>query len=434
MVKRSNSILWFVIEYSLAAVSVFLILLNDSGDHNRLAAAVLLLINLISLIKVRKNWYLLIVFGIIAYCNYSICIANYFYMFRSFFTGFANTDIGAKGLNILLSFSLVLLLFVPRPTGTTEYGMAIIENNRKNKIIVYGISVVLLLIWFFGFRRPDVIGQRGSPTALYEYSLVFFIVSLYYSGKDKLLISLNLILAAGFALQNFIFGGRITGVQIVIMMVLCLTIDRLKLRKILPFFAVFFLLMTGIGQLRGNIAIVGISFKSVFRSALSGRFSMDTAYSAYYTSLTFLRQLQQETIGHRLYLFLRWCLSMFLGGSVADSNLAVYTRQFFMHYFGGVLPFFAWFYLGPVGIALLSLYLRFIFKLMIHTDSQSGGLQRCVIIYLCSTTFRWYLYSPSQLFRGVMLLCVVYGIAYAVDGKYRRFETNKNPYQRRPQI
>lgn len=416
MERKNHTFFWFFSEMILSAIAVIVIILNDKGDFNRVAVYVLLIINIFTIIKVWKNWYLFIVFLVITYSNYSICVANYLSSsFKNYFIGYAHTLIGVKGLNILLCFSLLLLLFTPVIEKRDPVKSAIIESNRYNPVIVFGISVVLILIWIYGFHRPDEVGERGSPSALYEYSLIFFIVSLYYSKKEKLLIGINLFLGAAFALQNFVFGGRITGVQVILVMALCLLIDKFDMKKLLPVGIVLFIIMSGIGQVRASILQEGLNFRAITKSLFSHYFALDTAYSAYFTSMTFLDELTQTSVSQRFYLFGKWVLSMFLGGSVKDSNLAYYTRQFFVHYNGGVLPFFAWFYLSFPGLVLLAFYLRFLFLKISTANCNNNGLIRCLAVYVCASTFRWYLYSPSQIFRGVMLLCLVYGFAYLVD-------------------
>lgn len=418
MEKRSNSVWCYIAEMIASLVTVVFLLLNCSGDYNRIVAVLLLFLNGFALIKVRNNWLLFIIFSIITYSNYSICIVNHLSnSFDLYFARYASSSVGITGLNILLAFSLLLLLIAPWTQKTMRKKLSLMENNRRNPIIVYGISVVLVLIWVFGFHRPEMLGERGSPTALYEYSIVFFIVSFYYSGKERLLIGINLVLAFAFALQNFLYGGRITGLQIVIVVAICLLIDRFTIKRVIPIGSLFFIVLSGIGQVRADILYQGLNIRATLNSIFSNYFALDTAYSSYYTSMTFLDELNRTALGQRLYLFMRWMLSMLIGGkAVPDSNLADYTRQFYLHYSGGVLPYFAWFYLGTVGIILLSFYLRFLFRLITRTNAETRGLVRCISAYVCASTFRWYLYSPSQLFRGVILLCFVYGSAFVLDG------------------
>ena len=91
-------------------------------------------------------------------------------------------------------------------------------------------------------------------------------------------------------------------------------------------------------------------------------FVNDTSYSAYYTSLTFLKVKEFVGVQTQLYLLFQFILYIFLGSKIVDSNLAVYTRQYYVHYYGGVLPLYMYFYLGILGIMFIVLYLKFWIK------------------------------------------------------------------------
>lgn len=45
---------------------------------------------------------------------------------------------------------------------------------------------MLALILVFGFSRPDAVGgDRGSPSAMYEYSMIFFLLGFYFAGDRR---------------------------------------------------------------------------------------------------------------------------------------------------------------------------------------------------------------------------------------------------------
>ena len=418
--RIQNSLVHYIFNALIGILVILLLLLNSSGTYEKLVGYCVIAINILSMVKVRHNWYLLFIFLCITYSNYSICVANYISHIDTFFAGYAGTEIGSQGVNILLLFSAMLLFIAPTTyrEGTNKASIkpkALITNNKYNPIIVIGAIIILGFIWVYGFTRPDAVGHRGSPSALYEYSIIFMIIALYYSGKDRILTSVVVLIGLAFAIQNFMFGGRITGVQILIMIGFAVFIDHISLINVAPVGIVFFIIMVAIGQLRGNILISGFSVNNVINQLAKGKFALDTAYSSYFTSMTFLDELHKTVFSRRIQLFLRWLLSIFLGGSVTDSNLAVYTRQTHMHYYGGVLPYFAWFYLGFIGLVLLTIYIRFHFKVMLNVNCDSSGFIRCMAVYVTCTCLRWYLYSPSQLFRGVFLLSIVFFFCYEAD-------------------
>lgn len=409
--------LFHLFELIIAFIAVVFVFFNEQGCFNAYLALLVIGINVYTVFKVKDDWYLFFIFAIITYSNYSICVANYLTdSINNYFVGYANTETAVKGLHILLFFSILLMLLAPYTKHEdTVIQRSILVNNRENKLIVFGIILVLVLIWVYGFTRPSVAGERGAPSAIYEYSIILFIVSLYYSGKNRALIITNILIAVAFALQNFAYGGRITGVQLIFLIVLGVFIDKLSFKRVIPFGILFFVMMSAIGIYRANFSLSNIDFKVIAERLFSGYFTMDTSYSAYFTSMTFLEELTYTSYSKRFALFFRWVLSVFLGGRVADSNLAIYTRQHYVHYYGGILPFYAWFYLGVLGVIALAFYLIKLFSVILKSNSNSNGLARCVAIYIASTTMRWYIYSPSQLFRGLLFLCLVYGLAYLID-------------------
>lgn len=403
---QTNKFCWYCISTLFV---VILILLNLEGQYNQCLAICVLFYSALSVIKSRKNWYLLIIEITLLFCNYSIVGPNYLFHINSSFFEFSNDPVGALGLNILLGFTVMNYIFAPSVADKNQE-KPITSEGRYNPIIIIGFLALLSLIWFFGFTRPTAVGGRGTPTAIYEYSIVFIIIGFYYTGNKiwaKICITFAAIM---FAMQNFIYGGRITGVQLILCIVMCLFIDKISVRKVVIAATVGLPVMTGIGSDRGSFALTLASFTNSVQNIFGGKLTLDTAYSAYYTSLTFLKAKEYTEFGRRMYMFKQFLLSLILGGSVIDSNLPDYTRTTFMHYWGGVTPYYAYFYLGIVGVFLISLYIGFLKKQIRDKDTKSDFI-RCMSIYVVATTFRWYLYAPTQILRGILLLWFVFTVA-----------------------
>ena len=398
----------FIIASILTIITSFLLILNSNGDYNTIVAALVLILNILELLKHRKNVYLLIVNIIILYCNYSITICNYFSTFNTSFTELSNEYVGVQGINILCAFSLFLFLFSPRAsTKEFEFEKPITSSNRYNNLIEIALVILLCLIWYFGFTRPSVSGMRGTPSAIYEYSIILIIMGYYYSGDRLLWKIIFTLITLAYALQNFIYGGRITGIQVIMTCGICLFIDRINMKRIVISSLLVIPLLTAIGIQRGGISFSIESISEALRAINTNKLALDTAYSSYYTSLTFLKAMEYTPLTLRLSMFGSFLLSMILGGSIPNSNLADYTRERFLHYWGGVAPFFGYFYLGWIGVFLLAFYISFLKKKIINGRTENEFI-KCLSIYVAVTAFRWYLYSPTQLFRGVMFLWIVY--------------------------
>ena len=233
-------------------------------------------------------------------------------------------------------------------------------------------------------------------------------MAFYYSGSSKFWQGLFIVVSLLFALQNFMYGGRASGLQMIICLFLCLYVNKISNLFVVILVSIGAFIMMGIGMFRTSFSFSSNILSLVLSNIKQHYFILDTAYSSYYTSLTFLDLLNNVDISDRLYLFFKWVLSIFLGGSnVVDSNLSMYSREYYVHWFGGVLPFYSFFYLGYLGVFLLIIYIKFIFKI-ISNNVRSKTMFKIIAIYLTATTFRWYLYSPSQLFRGLLLLLIVF--------------------------
>ncbi len=405
--KKIFSSCRFRVVFIITIITSFFLILNRNGEYNIIVAFLVIILNILELVKHRKNGFLLIVNIIILYCNYSITICNYFSTFDTIFTGFSNDYVSVLGINILCLFSLFLYLLSPSENiKDNECEKPITSSDRYNFLIEIALVVLLCLICYFGFTRPSQSGMRGTPSAIYEYSIILFIMGYYYSGDRLLWKIVFTLIALVYALQNFIFGGRITGIQVIMTCGISLFVDKINLKRFSILSLIGIPLLTLIGIQRGEISLSIESILEAFQAICKNKLALDTSYSAFYTSLTFLKAMEYTPLASRLFMFVCFFLSMIFGGRIPNSNLADYTREKFLHYWGGVAPFFGYFYFGLIGVFLLAWYISFLKKKIIN--SSENDFIKCLSVYVAVTAFRWYLYSPTQLFRGVMLLWIVY--------------------------
>ena len=398
-------------------ITIFLMIYSKYTTNLVINSIALLSINLLSIITCRKSWKAFIIFGYLLWFNYSIVGANILYNYNNFFTGWKNDyKLMSYGLNILLFFNALLFVMLPfRKERDEEFYNS--THNKDNPIIVVGIVIILSLIFIFGYGRPSETGIRGKTSAIYEYSIILFIIGFYYSGKqwEKTILSIALF---AFVLQDMVFGNRTTALLLLVCWFLIFASHKVSFSKTIPFIFIGVMLFSFVGAKRGDNTITLTNVNTVFESLLNRKMMLDTAFAAYYSSLIFIKTEYLVIWGMRLNLFFRFLVSMFLGGNlVKGSNLSSFTRQYFVHYFGGVLPFFAHFYGGYFGILVLSFYFRFIYKYFFFDDGydEKKDLKKCISIYITCTTPRWYLYSPSPLIRGVLILLILFLICYSFD-------------------
>lgn len=386
----------------------------DYGISN-IAAGYVLLISIAIIYFVRENYLLAILFSVVAYCNYSVVVAEYLSIIKdTLFTIYAGTNVANRGIYVLLIFMAtvgicVSVVDIPKIQKISSEDMVCDKTSRNLYIIVAAIEVLLIYILIFAFGRPNQLGDRGSPTALYEYSILLFILCFYYGGKNELCKITTLIILGLFVIQNFMFGGRITGLQLLIVAYVMMFEKKINLNKALPLIVIGFLALSVIGVERGNILSGDFDISNVVEQLCEKKFTLDTAYSSYHTSLTFILSENNTSYETRLMIFWGFIKSIFFGKyDTVNSNVSSYTRQLYHHYGGGFLPFFFEFYLGIVGIFLIAFYLMLFIKEIASVSNNSSGLKKCIAVYVVASTFRWYIYSPIQITRGVLLLIVCY--------------------------
>ena len=100
------------------------------------------------------------------------------------------------------------------------------------------------------------------------------------------------------------------------------------------------------------------------------------------------------------------------------SNPETITQPYFWHQFGGALPVFSRFYLGLLEVVLIAVYMSVIIRLVnlvcAGFREDTGGVLasalRICAVYVSVSCFRWILYSPSHITRG-LLLCFLCSVA-----------------------
>lgn len=398
--------------------SIFWDYIENSSANNIVLSYCVLLVSLLLIIKSRNNINLLSIYSLLFYFNYSIVMPNYINNKNiSFFISWSNEEVSHLGIKILFLFMLSILIFFPNKINfITKEKNEYLKHGEKRKSVVPVVLLFLLIgIYFLAFKKPDIIGERGQPNALYEYSIVLFIIGFYFWGNTKIIKNIILVLLCIFAAQNFIYGGRIIGIQLILVFLVMFYYYKLNIAKLFPIAFLSFLLLTVIGLFRGKAELNLENLLKAKEYLETRMLALDTAYSAYFTSLTFLKVAGQVTIFERIDLLLRFMLSNIIGGGrVENASLPIYTRKFYIHYYGGIFPHYFFFYLGKIGVFLSAIIISFYTRILNKKYSSLSDLKKCINVYFIVTTFRWYLYSPLTILRGVLILIIAYYFFYVL--------------------
>lgn len=404
----------FFANISIATLVVISVITNRSYSTCVFISYVIMLLSVYFSIKMRKNWYSFLISLFILWFNYSICISNYISPFEDWFTRYNHSiSFMIPVMNILLIFIAVLVICSPTMKENSSIDFKL--RTPSNNLVVLSIMLVLILIFLFGFSRNNI-GERGGTTTAYEYSIVLFILAFLYC-RNKIAYSLTSFILLLYVVNDLVFGNRATALQLITCWFLIFMSNRVSIFKMIPFGICGVFIMSSVSLIRANI-IAGFSISGIVADLLEKKLSLDTAYSAFFTSTTFFRTEGLVSISTRLKMFVKFIQLQFLGGSVIkDADLSLYTHNFFEHWFGGVLPYYFHFYLGYVGVIIIGIYISFLIrKVCVQTNIESSkSFLKCASVYFVSTTPRWYLYSPAPLFRGFMILFIAFQFTKVID-------------------
>lgn len=399
----------FAIVFFLTIFINFVVIIINSNTISKYVAVLVFFMSIISTYRIRKNWKLFIIYAFIMYSNYSVCMIHYIFPESdaySFYTIWANMKVSVISINILLLFTSFLFLFTFVNKEREEIKINFFESNESSSIIVYVSIIILVFILHFGASFAVEGAERGDSSALFEYSLIIFIIAFYYSSTKSQRIALCILLFL-FVGKDLLIGRRATAMQLLIGFFLIFVADYVKLRKIIPIIIIAFFGFNIVGVARANTQI-NISTLLLVWEDMKARLLADaTSIAAYHTSMTYVNVLNEISIKERIYMSVRSFAATVFGSKLfPNADISTMTLNYYAHSYGGWFPFFGYFYFGYFGVILFGSYIFFILKKFFCENAKS--LKKCLSIYIASTVPRWYLYSMSALFHGIILFAIIF--------------------------
>jgi len=404
---------------------VFLILLYScfypmNEFTNKIDALAVLAFSLIALIKSRKNILATIVFSIIFYFNYSIAIGEYLIggSLSVPFTEVKTVEIYSQAIRILLLFiSVVSLFYSAKPLDISKDKL----YSRDNIILFYSMLFISIIVLIFGIDRQgplDVYRVRISPA--FEYSKLLFLFMYYFSGNSKFRKYILLSLSFVFIFQDFLYGGRATSVQIIILLLITIWIHKLTFKRIILGILSFGVLTSAIiATYRSVFSLKEISLINILKSLISTYLVSDTATFAYYASATHIAASEVIETQLKLKSLLEFLKSI-LGFSKSElSNVTIFvSKNYFFNLGGGLLPTYFYFWLGWIGVLIISFIVVLLLNRLFSAKKDLGKLLLYAVVISAP---RWYLYSPTTLFRSSLYLVVIFwGLSWIGDRLIRR--------------
>lgn len=386
----------------------------------------MLLINVYMVVCSKDNFLLFVISFFMLFFNYSIVFANYSGQIDFVITDGITPRVKSVSMNILSLFTCSLLFFVKWEKISKNVADVYLDKHKRNDLLVIALSVALFLIYSFGFTRP-IMGERGVATPIYEYSSILMAILFYYSGNNRWYLIIGRVFVLMFALQSLVFGGRVDAIQFLLVMFIMNYMHKMKMHLVIIIMIFAFFILSLIGAVRGEFLSGDFDVGNIFRNLAKGGFANDTSYYAYYCSESFVYVKDLLSSDRVIQLFWDFIKYIFIGGKAGeDAFLPDVTQGYVTHYNGGITPFYFYFYLGIPGILIAGLLVSFYINLAISVRKYSSGYFKMVVLWVVCSVFRWYLYTPFPLLRGVIFLSLAYWGAYFFDTLSRGKRINKS--------
>lgn len=396
--------------FLLGVCSVLIVVLYDMENSflNKFIALETLLFCVINLWKSRNRIIEFIFHIQLFYYNYSVVFSRYLYKVDAYDEFYVNADERTLGIGILslFIFEFCMVMFVREGIQNTNWKL--LYAKRTNRLFSITILFMCILIGLLSFDWGSY-GTRGAVSSSYEYMGLLFVLGLHFGGeKDKYIRYLYSLVILFFIIQGFIFGERVSSLQFMLIWVVFFLGSKIKAKHILAFCGVGLVLMTAIGVYRATYNLSTFSIVSVFKSIFSRMFTFDGADLGYYCSLTFVMVADIVSWEQRIDMFGKFLFSIIVGAS-NESNLSVFTRKFYGHWYGGFFPLYFYFYLGLSGVIIACVSIcAFLNKCFKNIESRQNEFHTLLGVYIVCITARWYMYTPQSLIRPVILFAIGY--------------------------
>lgn len=422
--KLDQNILVLKIKYNQTklSTSVFKIFISIAGylfagvllESDTILMILVCLMNIYCMIKSRNNNLLFIINLFLLFSNYSVYVyyfsaqtwgLNYSY---AWFMQFP--ELLHKGTGIIYLFSMILFAFFPnvKKNYNSESFLSANGNINEEMAYIFILGIVIISSWSILTR---ILKGYFPTSAIYEYMSILFILAYYHGSNNKKLKGLITILLFINVIHILTSGDRMPAIQFMMIYYANFFYNRLKKRLLLPALILGVIALNAIGMWRGRTQFdISIFVKSIEYLFTRGM-TLDTAFSAEAAGLGMVKFAGDCSWNFRIYLFGIYIAYIFLGSRAMgrNSNLSLLAEDAYPYFQGGgVLPNYGYFYLGALGVILLGGLVAYFFHIIANVNNESRGYYKCLSVQIFITTMSWYLYSPSPLIRGVLLLTILY--------------------------
>ncbi len=406
-------------------VSILMILLEATFEDNNINGWILALAGILCLGQIafitwnqRSNPLLFAICFFMAYFVYSVVAKVYFevdcmpYIFR--FTSVTKKEL-LRDAEIVQLFFCIFAFSIKEEIKIDWHIFE--KGTRCNNYIVWICCVACVCAPFLFYSASNGYGVRGSISSpLYEYTCLFLLLGLMYSGREKCYLILLLISSGFWCLHGIIYGERAPALTVVIIWGCYLLLPKITSKRIFLYSIIGIIAFSLVGAFRGLSFFTFEGFQKSLSLLLDERFTSDTAYYAYQAGNAIVRFESCNSIWDRVRYGAGYLEYIFVGGSVAAGNLAniVQKNPGTFHQGGGWIMFYAHFWGGVIGVILLGSYIVFIARHVVKLVDSNDYFKNYLALYVTASVPRWFLYSPSQITRGIFIYALLYGVFISI--------------------
>lgn len=390
------------------------IILSTFFQLEKVVLVFLIMTNFFLVLSLRKNIPLFIFSIFISF--YTLALIPYFFLNYqiSFFDRFNNLIHYDKALKVHSLFLLSFLFFIPKYNFNNEYINYLKLSYKNNNFLFYLFYLICVLVMLNGMSGENLFesGQYSSDlvvkSSLYEYFILFYLISFYYSSRKGFHIFLLISIYIIYCFKTLLYGGRIEIVQISIMLFLIYTVNNkivVSKLKILAFLIFFYYFNVIVSNIRNNPENI---LNKEYVEVLNPISFINSGNKVIYSNEGEVFQSSSRLIGmadtgvlsleNRFVSLITFSISAFVPSNLLPpaANLISYKQDEITSGGGGLISayFYVWF--GWFGPLIISYFLIFILNKIQYSNNDLFKLYGIMIL---STFPRWYSYNPIILFK-----------------------------------
>ncbi|EGR0524531.1 hypothetical protein FG062_12315 [Vibrio cholerae] len=377
-------------------------------------------INLIYLLKFWKVAPIFLIF--LFFLLYPLEMYNFFVngFYISYWSDFQDSYFLNKAV-LLNSVFLVSL-------GSVIYNSKFLAFRRldllfRSEPAIFFVSLTLFFICAHFGMSGDTILTAGygvserEKSPLFEYSLVFLIVSLLFSGGGRKEVAVCYIATSYFIIKSLLYGGRIEVIQAVLALAYFQTrfFNHWSLKKLYISLFLGFLVILVAGRIRTNPMILIDIFSNPL---VLFDFSHESKHRVVSSNYGDVLQASARMIGlvdsgvwdvsFRVKSFFSYLFNIFLFGTEMKeySNISLLDQNRYGAGGGGLISAQYYVWLGWIGPVVAGSFLGFCIKIGSCVKANNYAF---VYMFALLVTFpRWYAYSPISFTKFSLTVLLVY--------------------------